>query len=374
MNRVVHRVKTMLIVFLILGSTLLQSGCGFKDIDKRLFVMAIGIDASEKQEDMYKVTLKIALPSGSLKEASGDMYTYLTQESTKVTDAIRMLKTHVDKEFDFGHLKTIVIGEKLLSHDISNIIDSFLRRRDFQRISWLAAGRPTAEKVLKTEPKSEMAASVALFNIFSDTGVDTPYAIDTYIFDIRRRMLENGIDPVIPVIETDEENTRFMVNKSIILKDHVAELQLSHRKTKLLNILRNELDKLELFIEKDGSEYMISVDDANTKFKVLTGNKIPVIKVNIDMAGIVEESDRSIEPKRLDILSKHTSDEVGEWIKELLVEFQENKLDPVGFGLRYRATRLNHKDLFKEWEDELYPNAKFDVNVNIGIKSTGVIE
>ena len=41
---------------------LLQAGCAFKDIDKRLFVVGIGVDPSEKVKDGFRVTLKFAKP------------------------------------------------------------------------------------------------------------------------------------------------------------------------------------------------------------------------------------------------------------------------------------------------------------------------
>lgn len=368
--------KVILFVFLVIGNMLLQTGCGFKDIDKRIFVMAIGIDKAEDQAEKYKVTLKMAVPSGSLKEASGgNMYSYLTEESSRVSEAIRKLKTQVDKEFDFGHLKTIVIGESLIQKDIGEVIDIFSRRRDFQRISWVSVGKPSAEKVLKAEPKSEMAASVSLFNFFSNTGVESPYIVSTYLFDLCRKIYEQGIDPILPVIETDKEATKLSINHAIVLDDKKIGLELTPRQTKLLNILRNRLNKMEVLIKKEDYEFMISIDSLQSKFKIETPEgQDPVIKLKVDMSGIIEESDRYTNAKEVEHLSKVASKDVEMWLKELLTLFKEKNVDPVGFGLRYRATRLQHQDQTKTWEKELYPNLEFDVTVNVGIKSTGIVE
>ena len=56
-------------VVLCMSGLLLQYGCAFKDIDKRLFVSAIGIDPAENVENGYKVTLKVALPFGAIKDS-----------------------------------------------------------------------------------------------------------------------------------------------------------------------------------------------------------------------------------------------------------------------------------------------------------------
>lgn len=375
MKSIFRKGKFLLLVLILFGNIALQTGCGFKDIDKRLFVLAIGIDQEEGEEDQYRVTLKLAVPSGSLKESSGTMYSYLTEDSSNMADAIRKLKSQVDKEFDFGHLKTIVIGEKLLNDDLSAISDIFLRRRDFQRVSWMAVGRPTAEDVLKTEPGTEMPASVVLFNMFSDTGVESPYIVTTHLFDFRRKVLESGISPMLPIVQADEKKTKLLVNHAVVLNDTKEAVELNPRQTKVLNILNNEVDKLGLLIRGEDREFVISVDEVKSKFKILTADhQRTILKMNVDLAGIVEESDEYLKAKELTSLSKQASKEVEKWVRDLLVLLQEKQVDPLGFGLRYRATRLENGGLQKKWEKELYPNMEFDLSVNVDIKSTGVIE
>ena len=73
-------------VIIIISAFLVLTSCGFKDIDKRIFVQAIGIDHSGNDEKPYRVTLKLAVPSGSLKE-SGKKYAYLTREDSTLTGA-----------------------------------------------------------------------------------------------------------------------------------------------------------------------------------------------------------------------------------------------------------------------------------------------
>ena len=58
---------------------------------------------------------------------------------------------------------------------------------------------------------------------------------------------------------------------------------------------------------------------------------------------------------------------------ELLTKLQENNLDPFGFGLRYRATRLSRKNIMEEWE-RIYPEIKFNVTVKVKLKGTGAVE
>jgi spore germination protein KC len=56
----------------------------------------------------------------------------------------------------------------------------------------------------------------------------------------------------------------------------------------------------------------------------------------------------------------------------LLKKIQKANVDPMGFGLRYRATHPGN-DAWKQWQS-IYPTIKFVVNPNIQIEGTGIIK
>ncbi|MEC1522476.1 Ger(x)C family spore germination protein [Neobacillus niacini] len=369
----VHRLGRPFTATVLALSLMIQSGCGFKDIDKRIFVLSVGIDHTDNEEKPYKIILKLAVPSGSLKQ-SGTEYTYLTKESESIASAIRLLKTQVDKEIDFGHAKVIVLGKEILHHDLTEVLDIFVRRRDIQRISWVAVGKPNAESVLKAEPSSEMAGSHALFNLFDQNGVESSYIVTTFLFDLRRRMLETGIDPILPVLSASKDKKKIIVNSSILLAKNKDPLKLNPKETKIYNLLANNVQRTDLTVKRDDLQYTVSIDTAKTSFKIITNPKQkPVIKMDISMEGIIEESNQGMNINALKTFSKQASEEANKDITALLSKLQENEVDPLGFGVRYKATRLHSKDTDKEWL-RLYPNMSFDVNVKVSIMSTGIIE
>nr|WP_295972255.1 Ger(x)C family spore germination C-terminal domain-containing protein [uncultured Bacillus sp.] len=92
------------------------------------------------------------------------------------------------------------------------------------------------------------------------------------------------------------------------------------------------------------------------------------------MAGIIEESNAHVSAEDLTQFSETASKVVENWIKEFLSKLKENHADPLGFGLRNKATRIHNYDTFTEWKEDIFPKLTFDVNVKDGIKSTGVIE
>ncbi|MBS4219763.1 Ger(x)C family spore germination protein [Bacillus sp. FJAT-49711] len=371
MNSLIRKVLLLFICF----SLVLLSSCGFKDIDKRSFVIAIGIDLTENKEKPYKITLKMAIASGALKGGQGgEKYTYVTKESETLARAFRIMKTHVDKEMDFGHSSIIILGRSVIDKDLADVMDLLIRRRDIQMISWVGVGEPSAENVVKTEPASEMAGSLALSNFFSDNGVESAYIVSTFLFDLRRRMFEGGIDPILPIVRSDKKKTKLMVNESVIAPKSNNNITLSSNETKLYNLLANKANKIDVHVKKNKKSFTVALDKSKVKYKIITSpNSQPVIKMNIKTVGIIEESNESLSPSLLKKYSKLVNQKMKKDVLQLLSRLQNEKVDPLGFGLRYKATRLHTKDTYKEWKN-IYPNVRFEVMVEVSIKSTGTIE
>lgn len=352
---------------------ILQSGCGFKDIDKRSFVMSIGLDYTNHTNHPYKVTIKLAIPTGSIKEAKGTTYSYLTKESSSLSEALRIMKTYTDKDLNLGHAKVIVLGQDLLSKDINKIMDFFLRRRDIQMISWISAGKPTAEKVLKITPKSENTATSTLYNLFEGTGVESPYIISIPLFDFRRKLVERGINPVVPLIEAKEDANILAVNKAVVLTETDKTLYLNSKQTKEYNLLSSHVKRMNLKVNQDDLAFSMAVDRIKVNYKLDLAATQPKIHMNIKLVGIIEESANLLYPKNLAQYNKAAEKEMEERIIHLLEYFQNHQVDPLGFGVRFKATRLHNSDIYPTWK-KIYPEVKFIVHAKCSIKSTGSIE
>lgn len=65
---ILGRKKVVFLCIIFIQCIVLMAGCGFKDIDNRLFIIGIGVDPSEKEEGHYKVTLKLSIPVASIKQ------------------------------------------------------------------------------------------------------------------------------------------------------------------------------------------------------------------------------------------------------------------------------------------------------------------
>lgn len=313
MSRYKKVIKSSLTIVLLLP-LLLQAGCAFKDIDKRVFVVGVGVDPSEKIRDGFKVTLKMIKPVGDVKQAPSQTYAYLSHDSESVAEAIRMLETRVDKVLDMGHNRIIILNEKLLSEDIDTFMDFFTRRGDIQLITYMAVAETTAEETISFEPETETPASIALYNFFDQTGTESPYVLTTFLFEFRRQVLSKGINSTLPIISINGDETAFIINKSIVLKKEEKPVKLSEVETKYFNSLSHNAAGFSYKIEEEDLIMVLNIDTVKMKYKIVLDEGPPRIDMKVTKYGTIGESN-----ERLDInnLKKYDTIAAGEMKKRL---------------------------------------------------------
>ncbi|GIP00196.1 hypothetical protein J14TS5_52810 [Paenibacillus lautus] len=359
------------LVWLMCCSLLFLSGCDFRDIDLRLFVVSIGIDVSEENPEMHRFIFKIAIPSGDPK--TGDKKSlFITQESTSIAEAIREAKSKVDKELDFGHCKGILYGEAYARSNISKIQDWTVRRRDMQLLMYPAVAIPTAEAVLKTDPPTERIAGNAIFLAISEEGTESPFITKTYSFDLSRRMVEVGEDPVMPVVETTAEKI-LNIDKVALMDKNKVKVILTPDETRLFNLLDRRNLSTNFGTKIGGRLFEVNTDKTRARYRIITdkpGEESIDFKIRITAILEEKEDPAQLNPKDLHKVEAQFSEQLSQAVKSVLEKIQKTGLDPLGFGLRYGGTHWNNKTEMDEW-DAMYPHAKFNVSVKVKIKSTG---
>ncbi|WP_226668364.1 Ger(x)C family spore germination protein [Metabacillus litoralis] len=361
-------------LLLIIAFVLFLSGCGYKDIDKRFFVVAIGVDKSAEKEK-YDVTLKLAVPTNESKSGSNEAK-ILTESAVSISEAVRVAKSKVDKEFDFSHAKVIIFGEELAKEEtLEHIFDWFDRRRDIKDIAWAAIGSPNALKVLEAKPKGETIPSNSLFLTFSRAGTETPYINSVFLFDLRRKQIERGVSPILPIIKT--EKNELSINTVSVLSNMKQKFVLEQEQTKFLNMLMVDSSKFDITVnkeEKDRPYFVFSTDNVDSNYELIVNKKSESeIKYQIKASGVIEEAFENLEETKLKEYEKLVEKEVEGKIRDLLYLLQERDVDPIGYGLKYRTiSRGKESGKMKKW-NEIYPELTFDINVSVEIDNVGVI-
>ncbi len=372
-----QKIQSKLKLLFIFSILFFLSGCEeFKDVDKDVFVSMIGIDLSEDKDKPYKVILKLFVPTSSFKQNPEANYTYLVEKGETLSEAIRMLETHIDKELDFGHMKLIVIGEELINNNkTKEILDFLLRRPDIQLISWITVGRPNAEEIVKMVPAGETAAYPSLYNYFDGNGTESPYIVTTFLFDFRRRMMDNGLDPILPIVQVSENKTTFTVNKSFVLKDKKTPFELDSLSTLVFNTLSMNVQMADIEVNEENELFVARLDKIKAKNKVkVQKDKQVSFEIDAELIGYIAESKNTLDMRDLPRYSKLLEKEAKDKITKFMKLLQSEGIDPIGFGLKYRAQTLHHKRMSTEEWKEAYKNADVKVMVSASLKSTGSIQ
>lgn len=358
------------LLWLAVSLLLFQSACGFKDIDNRFFVIIVGID--EGKEHLYKVSLMLAIPSPRTEPGVAKSVV-ITKEADTIAEAVRLMKSNVDKEFDFGQTKVFVIGKSFAEHqDLSDTLDWMFRRRDIQQISLLAVGSPDAESVLKTNPKSQRIPGNDLILALSGSGTQSPYILREYLFDFYRRIHSHGIDAYLPIIEPEEDN--LVINRALVLKDTRGRLELSSEETATLNQLVHGFRRFIIKARIDGQNVTFSASKLSIRYRFsYPPSAPPEIRLHASVVADLEDTPISFFHKDWSKLERMIAERLESQYGDLLRKLQKQGVDPVGFGIRYRAVTHKGDAEIEQWK-ELYPEIKFRVTVKADFKSTGIIE
>ncbi|MGO4693277.1 Ger(x)C family spore germination protein [Paenibacillus sp. 2TAB26] len=357
-------------VFLLILSLGLLGGCGFKDIDKRFFVVALGIDASDNEKKPFRLSLLLAVPSPKI-EPGASKTQIETIDTETVAEGIRMLKSYVDKELDFGHCKVFLIGEKIARQNYTEILQWMSRRRDIQSVADIAIGKPDAESLLKIKPVSERYPGNTLFLSFGADGTESSYTYVETLSDFARRASEEGLDPLMPVITKDGKKS-FVINRTALLDKTKVKLMLSPAESQLYNQLAEDFTKSSMHGMFEGLDLVVAITDMHSNFRLGKQNGQDTITLDVKIRVVFEEAPKGIYEDQWQPIEQNLNKEYAESCLALLKKIQKANVDPIGFGLRYRATHPG-KEAWQKWQS-IYPNVKFIVNANIKIEGTGIIK
>ncbi|REK75884.1 Ger(x)C family spore germination protein [Paenibacillus paeoniae] len=360
------RFAAVITLFLVLLSL---SGCGFKDIDKRFFVVGTGIDWSGNKSKPYRITLQLAIPSPKIEPGASKIQ-YETIDAPSIAEGVRMLKAYVDKELDFGHCKMMIIGEELAKRDINQSIDWMLRRRDIQSVATMAIGRPTAENVLHVQPASERYPGNALLLSFGADGTESSYNYAETLSGLSRRVTEKGMDPVLAIITNDGKES-YVINQVALFDKSKIKMILSPTETQMFNQMSDHFTKASMHGMFKGTPMVIAINQLNSSFQIHKNNDPLLINMRIKMDVVFEEAPNGLFESPWGPVEDALSLEYEKATVTLLKKIQKHGIDPFGFGLRYRAMYPGPNS-WDNW-NQLYPNAKFSVDARVKIEGTGLI-
>ncbi|RKP54201.1 Ger(x)C family spore germination protein [Cohnella endophytica] len=362
--------KIIGVFFLLASVTLILGGCGFKDIDKRFFVVAMGIDPGTRK-DLIKVTLRLAIPSSKIE--SGEAKTELESlEAPTIAEAIRRIKSLVDKELDFGHCRVILFGKETLENGVRESTNWFLRRRDIQMVAYVGMAEPNATDVLQLKPQSERYPGNSLILSFGSEGTESSFILTEYLFDWTRRLAETGTDGFLPVVRVDKDKNSYQIDKVAFLDKQKLRLCLNATETQLFNISAKKFRKSIISVPIENVPIVLALSSVRTHIDYSKG-EIPEITLRLRATGMLEESPSKFLNGNNRVIEQKIEKAFNDQVETLLYKIRDAGVDPYGFGLHYLSTYFGDHKMWERWKSA-YPTIKFHVKSRIVIEETGLVE
>ncbi|WP_409250944.1 Ger(x)C family spore germination protein [Bacillus sp. SCS-153A] len=382
--------RLSLLMGIIAASLLLSSCVETNYLEKQGLITGIGYDQSE-EKDKISGTLVYYQFNPAMKNLS-TVITGVGETSKGIRHGANLESDH---NLVSGQLRVVLYGEEIAKKGISSLVDTLSRDASIGNMIFLGVGTPTAEEILSFQPKSQPAnMGTYLYNLFQ-ANIKNETIPNPTLQEFMTRFGSVGKDAILPQIAiiqdkigidgfalfSDDRQVGVLDREKIFyvrslmdqLKASSAEVELPTepfekeiKEAASSTEDEKHQEKLHFMLDNIKSNHKIEVTD---KSKPSFNIKLKLESRILEMTVPFNLSEAAVLKKVEDVMAKAMEEKAMKVLKEI----QETGSDPIGFGSHYRAISRDTK-LTKEMWSEIYPKAEFNLDIEMKIIRTGIID
>ncbi|MFE8696636.1 Ger(x)C family spore germination protein [Cytobacillus sp. FJAT-53684] len=344
----------------------LLSGCVPKSIIDDVYIQsAAAIDEYEENKLIATVLVQNYLPDQAVEN--------IRFTSTGILR--RSLLTDIQKQSPepivVGGLMVTIFGDKLADKGISEYIDALQRDPSIGTRNYLVTSSGSALEILEGE--YGVRGNATFLRDLIEQNIEERDVPDTNLHIFLRDYYAEGRDPYLPEIKRLSKDRVEISGISIFNEDKEIDI-LPKKKMFFFKLLTDKYSNGFFLVKLDNGTHAY-VRSIRSKHKIKYIKKDPLqVDIHIDIKGVVQEyTGKKVTEKTIKDIKEELEKKVEKECLELVKQFQEQGVDPVGFGSIYKQTYRGNAHL-KNWKDQHYKNLSFKINVNVKIDETGVIE
>ncbi|MBQ7642273.1 MAG: hypothetical protein IJS67_00070, partial [Clostridia bacterium] len=156
--------KIIALALAVAGVLYFTNDFGLIDIEKTAIVVALGIDYEKESED-YSVTAQIAVPQGSNGAAIENNEISVCGNGKTIAEAIDAIGISSGWYPLLSFCRLVLVGEGLLSEDIVDTLNYFIRSDKVPDSALIAACEKEAKEILQSKTPLGKATSMAIETI-----------------------------------------------------------------------------------------------------------------------------------------------------------------------------------------------------------------
>lgn len=290
-----------------------------------------------------------------------------------------------------GQLRVAIYGKELAEEGIISVIDTLSRDAEVGTMSYLAVSNIPAHDLLsRSQESSDVTnAGTYLYNLIGQN-VESDSLISPTLHEFMQSYYSEGRDPILPSLNF-VDNTIVIEGMSLFKEDQVVgeidtassfylKLLLDPYKAGSveIGIPKGQVEQHILSKNNKGEEEIyVSLDHLRSKTDIkLIDKDVPVYKISAEVVTRMQEITVDYDlgnPEAINKIEKAISKKMENKLMEVLGACKEVGADPVGFGNVYRA-KVGYDSFSKEEWEKLYQQAKFEVEIDLEILRTGVMD
>ncbi|RXI97824.1 Ger(x)C family spore germination protein [Anaerobacillus alkaliphilus] len=371
--------RKLLLLFYI--TSLILSGCAQKRIVEDMgFIHSIGFELNEAEDAEEEGILTITITFPQVRPSAAKDHVVLSTIAHTSKEGRTKLARQTERVLVSGQLRSVMFGDTLAKMGFFDTIDTFKRDHAVGLNLKVIVVNGSPKEMLMTEFPEHPRIGRYIFELL-EKEAQTHVTVDTSLHEFIRDYYDDGIDPIVPLMKAGKEEV-ILDGIGLFNGDKLA-MQVDPKKARVFlmlheNHLGGTLTKqMRLKNETKEDDYLYITFNTLESTRKVNVQSPSEIQVNIDVKGSIDEftgyvklsddeAQKDIE-KKLAAYIKETSEEIIE-------EMQQNQTDSLGFGqfVRNSLSYKNWKEM--KWKEEIYPDAKIDVNVNVKLKGFGDVK
>jgi spore germination protein KC len=374
--------KKWLVVIFLSATLLILPGCWNKrELDESGFVMAIAVDQGKGRE--LEFTSQMYRPITGQQGGGGGSPSanlLIKTRDDSLFEAARDIPIHLGRRANWGHMRVIIIGEKLArSTDVGRLLDLFYRDHEPRHTISIMIAKGRADKILDMKPAIEQTIGQQLLLTKQVTYKSSAKAMDTTLLKLALMMNSPHGDTAITYVYEDkrEKNVLNAAGLALLKKGKMKSI-LPSKKVEGLIMLRDEFQSGIIEIPCPGKKLeteSVEVLNLGTKMKPkLVGDKVNVqVKTKVE-AAIGEMRCTEIKTRKDEAEFTH---KVEEQIKKQMLEtihiLQKNKMDVIEIGNKIASSNPKKWEKMKDTWDKRFAELPFDIQVKVKLLTTGTV-
>ena len=389
--------KILRLTFILIISFFLSGCWDYSSLENNYTIVGIGIDVDESSPD--NIIVSFVGPTQAMRNNSSDSgsnsekdnYYFIKSSGESIRSATTKAQNKTGQTLSINNLRVIVLSEDIARKGISKYLDSFLRNAQINLNIFIFVTKGTAQELISYKSENISRTPLYLIDLLNSSDFQTKTDFST-LKEVTYALNSNYKAFVLPYLTLNPKEKEITFENLCLFKDNKMIDILSEGESIGYFLLSGFFKKDEYVLdgahtdnkEKEGSSFYLFSKKRTTNVSMvndminfdlmfkLTGKTTEQITNSTMMSSIASD-----DTNKFKSLQKKYENKISSLLKVSMVNLLEKlqteyKVDSLGFG---EYVRVKYPDYFKEisWEEE-FQKAKFNVNVEVNIKSRGIIK